>query len=133
MLLYVVLCACPQCRQRAVSYFSWQSYSHITHSPQPRSPRAAIKEGVSPRRKIPYCNVVVCNRIGRDKNWTDYKRKNAACKQSTHSKTSATVDGREKNNFLIQISDFLSFTFCFSSYERALLSIDSLINTRFQN
>ena len=84
-------------------FFSWQSYSHITHSPEPRSPR----------RKIPYCNVVVCNRTGRDKNWTDYKRKKAECKQSTRSKTSATVDGREKNNFLIQMPDFFVFYLLF--------------------
>ena len=48
---------------------------------------AAIDEGASPRRKnkmpvfsrlilkIPNCDVVICNRPGWDKNWTDFKRK----------------------------------------------------------
>ena len=76
---------------RAVSYFSLQSYCTRNLSTRATRPLVTRNEGVSPRRKNKSFlvssqslnnNIVVCNRAGWDKNWTDFKEK-ADCKQST--------------------------------------------------
>ena len=68
---FAILWFCPidwSPRLRAVSYFSLQSYCTRNQSTRVARPLVARNEGVNN-------NIVVCNRAGWEKNWTDFKRK----------------------------------------------------------
>ena len=68
---FAILWFCPSDwspRLRAVSYFSLQSYCTRNQSTRVARPLVARNEGVNN-------NIVVCNRAGWEKNWTDFKRK----------------------------------------------------------